>query len=290
MMNKYLNYILNEPYPLLDSQKEAVLPDSQYVRLVAGAGAGKTETLTLRILYLLFEKHFSPGSIVAFTFTEKAAASMKIRIFKRVLGLGAVEIYNQLGDMYFGTIHGFCNRILEEQFGYGSWEVLDENQEMSLLIAISDRIGLTIGRNTTDRASIFKQSLSMMYNDLLSQDDIERQAPEFFASVKAYKEYLDRFHLLSFDRMITLALNHLYANPDVTRSIRHLIVDEYQDINPAQEALIRTMGHSNIFVVGDPRQTIFQWRGSDEGCFQRFATFYPGVRDIMLPENRRSGR
>jgi len=290
MMNKYLNYILNEPHPLSDSQREAVLADSKYVRLVAGAGAGKTETLTRRILYLLFEKHFSPGSIVAFTFTEKAAASMKNRIFKRVLGLGAVEIYNTLGDMYIGTIHGFCNRILEEEFGYGSWEVLDENQEMALLINISDRIGLTTGRNTTDKASIFKQSLSVMYNDLLSRDEIEKQAPEFFASVRAYEAYLDRFHLLTFDRMITLALTHLQEHPDVTRSIRHLIVDEYQDINPAQEALIKIIGLDDIFVVGDPRQTIFQWRGSDEGCFQRFATFYPDVYDIVLPENRRSGK
>jgi DNA helicase-2/ATP-dependent DNA helicase PcrA len=132
MMNKYHNYILNEPHPLSVSQREAVLADAKYVRLIAGAGAGKTETLTRRILYLLFEKHFSPGSIVAFTFTEKAAASMKNRIFKRVLGLEAIEIYNTLGDMYIGTIHGFCNRILEEKFGYGSWEVLDENQEMAL--------------------------------------------------------------------------------------------------------------------------------------------------------------
>jgi len=289
-MNKFLTYILNDPHPLSDSQKEAVVAEARYVRLIAGAGAGKTETLTRRILYLLFEKHFSPGSIVAFTFTEKAAASMKNRIFKRVLGLGAVEIYNTLGDMYIGTIHGFCNRVLEEKFGYGSWEVLDENQEMALLINICDRIGLTTGRNTTDRVSIFKQSLSVMYNDLLSRDDIERQAPEFFASVRAYEAYLDRFHLLTFDRMITLALTHLQANPDASRSIRHLIVDEYQVINPTQEALIKTIGRNDIFVVGDPRQTIFQWRGSDEGCFQRFASFYPDVYDIVLPENRRSGR
>jgi DNA helicase-2/ATP-dependent DNA helicase PcrA len=126
------------------------------------------------------------------------------------------------------------------------------------LINISDRIGLATGRNTTDRATIFKQSLSVMYNDLLSRDEIKIQAPEFFTSVRAYEEYLDRFHLLTFDRMITLALNHLHENPEVIRSIRHLIVDEYQDINPAQEALIKAIGHSNIFFVGDPRQTIFQ--------------------------------
>ncbi|MFH0966727.1 MAG: ATP-dependent helicase, partial [Methanobacteriota archaeon] len=290
MTPSYINQILREPHPLSDSQQEAVLADTRYIRLIAGAGAGKTETLTRRVLYLLFEKYVSPSSIVAFTFTEKAAASMKNRIFKRVLGLGAVEIYNRLGDMYIGTIHGFCNRILEEQYGYGSWEVLDENQEMALLINISDRICLTTGRNTTDRASIFRQSLSVLYNDLLSRDEIKKQAPEFFASVKAYEEYLDQFHLLTFDRMITLALNHLHASPDVTRTISHLIVDEYQDINPAQEALIRTIGQKAIFVVGDPRQTIFQWRGSDEGCFKRFATFYPDVYDIVLPENRRSGR
>ncbi len=290
MTTSYHNQIISEPHPLSDSQREAVLAEARYTRLIAGAGAGKTETLTRRILYLLFVKQVPPSSIVAFTFTEKAAASMKNRIFKRVLGLGAVGIYNRLGDMYIGTIHGYCNRILEEHFGYGSWEVLDENQEMAFLIHISDTIGLTQGRNPSDRSSLFRQSLSVMYNDLLSREDVEHHAPEFFASVETYEGYLQKFHLLTFDRMIVLALQHLYQNPKPVCRISHLIVDEYQDINPAQEALIQRVGaYGSLFVVGDPRQTIFQWRGSDEGCFQRFAKYYPEVMDISLPENRRSG-
>jgi len=289
MIQSNFEKILSEPHPLSDSQREAVLADARYIRLIAGAGAGKTETLTRRILYLLFIKQVIPSSIVAFTFTEKAAASMKNRIFKRVLGLGAVEIYNRLGDMYIGTIHGYCNRILEENFGYSSWEVLDENQEMAFLIHISDKIGLTTGRNPSDKASIFRQSLSVMYNDLLFREDLQENAPDFFASVLAYEDYLEKFHLLTFDRMIGLALNNLQKFTRVVNNVSHLIVDEYQDINPAQEALIQTIGQESLFVVGDPRQTIFQWRGSDEGCFQRFAREYPDVCDIVLPENRRSG-
>ncbi|KAF5083090.1 ATP-dependent DNA helicase Rep [anaerobic digester metagenome] len=137
MIQLFEERILTEPFSLSSYQQEAVLSPASYTRIIAGAGAGKTETLTRRILYLLFCKKVEPRSIVAFTFTEKAATEMKTRVYERVLNFEAMDVYNQLGDMFIGTIHGYCHRFLEEQCGYGSWTVLDENQEMAYLIHIA---------------------------------------------------------------------------------------------------------------------------------------------------------
>jgi DNA helicase-2/ATP-dependent DNA helicase PcrA len=289
MIQLFEERILTEPFSLSSYQQEAVLSPASYTRIIAGAGAGKTETLTRRILYLLFCKKVEPRSIVAFTFTEKAATEMKTRVYERVLNFEAMDVYNQLGDMFIGTIHGYCHRFLEEQCGYGSWTVLDENQEMAYLIHIATPLQIIKGKNTTEKAILFKQSLSILYNDLIPEELIRDKAPFFYPSVLRYEKYLDTNHLLTFDRMVVLALSNLKNNPDISRNIQHLIVDEYQDINLAQEALIRAVGvQASIFVVGDPRQTIYQWRGSDEGCFERFSEIYSNVHDISLPVNRRS--
>ena len=289
MSEEYARRILNEPFPLSPSQEEAVLSPARYTRIISGAGSGKTETLTRRILYLLFCRKVLPKEIVAFTFTEKAATAMKTRIYDRVLALGDTSLYHQLGEMFIGTIHGYCHRLLEEKCGYENWTVLDENQEMAYLIRVADPIQIIKGNTPTQKATLFKQSLSVMYNDLLDRNVLNEKAPFFYESVQRYEKILQTGHLLTFDRMVALALSHLQKESELSGQVRHLIVDEYQDINLAQEALIRAVGvRASIFVVGDPRQTIYQWRGSDEGCFERFSEVYPYVRDISLADNRRS--
>jgi len=91
--------------------------------------------------------------------------------------------------------------------------------------------------------------------------------------------------------MVSLAIENLEENPDVLKHIKYLLVDEYQDINRAQERLIQLIGrNAGIFIVGDPRQTIYKWRGSDETCFEEFAEIYPDAETIYLTENRRSGK
>ena len=108
-----IDRILNEPKKLSDSQKAAVLSNKDHIRIIAGAGAGKTETLTRKIVYLLLIERVDPSSIVAFTFTEKAAQSMKSRVYDRLKRLGGDEVCARLGDMFIGTIHGYCSRLLE---------------------------------------------------------------------------------------------------------------------------------------------------------------------------------
>jgi DNA helicase-2/ATP-dependent DNA helicase PcrA len=121
-MNKQIvQYILNKPAKLSDDQCSAVITTSRFSRIIAGAGAGKTETLTRRIAYLLLIKNVPPSSIVAFTFTEKAAQSMKNRIYERIGQIGGEEATANLGEMHIGTIHGYAKRILEDHFGLGNY-------------------------------------------------------------------------------------------------------------------------------------------------------------------------
>jgi DNA helicase-2/ATP-dependent DNA helicase PcrA len=130
---KLVEEILSKPAKLSPDQKEAVLSRSRYNRVIAGAGAGKTETLTRRIVYLILAEGVEPSSIVAFTFTERAAQAMKSRIYQRVGELDESKL-GKLGEMYVGTIHAYAKRVLDDYFKFGNYTVLDENQEIAFLM------------------------------------------------------------------------------------------------------------------------------------------------------------
>lgn len=284
-----LQKILNEPRPLSQSQKDAVLSKNRHVRIIAGAGAGKTETLTRKIASLLLIEHVSPSAIVAFTFTDKAAQSMKSRIYERVKHLGGEEQCIRLGEMFIGTIHAYCFRLLEDHFSYGGYGSLDANQEMAFLLRFGWNLNLIGGHSHSENCEIFMQNLNMVYAEMIPDATLKKQAPTFYNSIKAYEHYLTDHKRLTFNRMIKLAVEHLQHKPDVLSDIQYLIVDEYQDINRAQEKLIHLIGRKgSIFIVGDPRQTIFQFRGSDAGCFDSFAMMYSDVETLSITENRRS--
>jgi len=283
-----LQKILNEPKALSEDQKEAVLSEDDYIRIIAGAGTGKTETLTRKIVYLLMYKEVKPSSIVAFTFTEKAAQNMKSRIYERVLSLGGEEACFNLGEMYVGTIHGYCSRILQDFFDYGNYDVFDENQEMAFLSRIG--WGLGFGKNTNyfNECKMFYDTLNVYYSEMIVDDLLEKQANIFYKNLKKYEEQLDHHKRLTFNRMISLANYNIEKYPDSLNKVEYLVVDEYQDINRAQEKLINLIGkNAKIFIVGDPRQTIYQWRGSDERCFDDFCKGR-NVKLVSISENRRS--
>ena len=284
--------ILNEPKELSESQKQAVLSPKKCTRVIAGAGAGKTETLTRRIVYLLLYKNVDPSNIVAFTFTEKAAQAMKSRIYQRMDQLGRNDIAKRLGEAYIGTIHSFCLQILEDHFGYGNYRVFDENQEMAFLLRSGWGLGLTIFPGPYSRVcDNFLRNAGVVYNELLDREKIKQKSKDFYDAFVRYEELLDSHKHLTFDRMVYEAVMHLLENPTKLDYIKHLIVDEFQDINYSQYRLIELIGaHANIFVVGDPRQSIYQWRGSNERFFQEFCQVYPDTDPIEIPENRRSAK
>lgn len=283
-----------ERKPLSSEQEKAVISESRHIRILAGAGAGKTETLTRRILYLLLCNNVDPEKIVAFTFTEKAAQSMKSRIYNRVIEIAGEEYASKLGKMYVGTIHGYALRILQDYYGFGNYDVLDDNQEMAFIM----RRGFEIGINALDRGNYgkkckkFIESVNVVYDELIPLDDLRQKNPIFYDTFQKYEERLEEHKRITFSRLIYLAVNNLKDNIDKMPKIDHLIVDEYQDINHAQEEMIKLLGqNASIMVVGDPRQTIYQWRGSDDLCFERFVSeFYPDAECITIRENRRSGR
>lgn len=287
--NQILDKILTEPPELSDSQRAAVLSNNDHIRIIAGAGAGKTETLTRKIVHLLLYEQVAPSSIVAFTFTEKAAQSMKTRVYDRIHHMGGHDVCARLGDMFIGTIHGYCSRLLEDHFGYGDYGVLDENQEMAFLMRIGWELGLGKSGKYSSNCETFLNTSNVAYGELIPKDKLKRSAPEFLKQFEKYEGILDGYKRLTFNRMINLAIENLSDNPKTLNHVEYLIVDEYQDINLAQEKLIRLIGEgSHIFIVGDPRQTIYQWRGSDEGCFEDFSTDYSDTETVSIAENRRS--
>lgn len=287
-----LQAILTKPKKLHPRQEEAVLSDKAYVRIVAGAGAGKTETLTRRIAYLLLYKDQPPASMVAFTFTERAAQSMKDRIYQRVGELRGEDACNKLGEMYVGTIHAYCLRLLQDHFGYGNFESLDENQEMAFLMRHGWSMGLhTKGENYSEECGEFARSVGLVYDELIDRSVLAAEAPDFSAKLEKYEKLLRRHKVITFGQMIELSVEHLSKERETLSGIRHLIVDEYQDINRAQERLIGLIGRkATVFVVGDPRQCIYRWRGSDESYFKKFTKSHRGAHPITITQNNRSCR
>lgn len=283
---KILEAILEKPKKLSPDQAKAVISQKKYLRIVAGAGAGKTETMTRRIVYLLLYKDIAPKEIVAFTFTERAAQSIKDRIYKRVGDLHGDNACARLGEMYVGTIHAYCFRVLQDYFGYGDYEVLDDNQEMAFIMREGWSFGLGDG-NYSKNCQAFIQSVNVVYDELLKRSDIRKKDDRFARHLEDYEQKLREHRLLTFGQMTALTVEKLEENPQALADAKYLIVDEYQDINRAQEKLIQLIGkNASVFVVGDPRQTIYQWRGSDQKCFDRFTA----EKSISIPENRRSAK
>jgi len=283
--------ILSHPKPLSPNQRRAVLSDKRHIRIIAGAGAGKTETLTRRIVYHLIHEEIDPAAIVAFTFTDKAAQGMKSRIYDRLKDMGRDDLRARIGDLYVGTIHGYCYRLLTDYFNFGNHDVFDENQERAFLSIVGKDLGLADSGKYIRNCKNFLETVKVVEGELIPDETLRESSPGFLEKLNLYKSKLAENKRLTYDRMVSLAVENLEKRPDTLRNIRYLLVDEYQDINRAQEKLIQLIGrNASIFIVGDPRQTIYKWRGSDETCFEDFAEVYPGAETIYLTENRRSGR
>ena len=287
-----IDQIRTQPTPLSKEQEKIVFAPLEHIKVIAGAGAGKTETLTRRIAYLLLVHNVKPSEIVAFTFTEKATQAMKERIYQRVGLIAGPQKTTTLGEMYIGTIHSFAKRILDDYFGYGNYDVLDENQEIAFLMRHGWNMNLRdFENNYTEACREFLKAVDMTWDEMLSMDQLRLKAPKFHGKMLEYETLLDKHKLLTFGRMMFLAAEKANKEPTKLNQIKYLLVDEYQDINPAQALLIQTIGKfAKIFIVGDPRQCIYQWRGSSDKFFEKFTDFFPSALERSLNENRRSAK
>lgn len=282
------------PAPVLEGDAfRAVRHRGSHLQIIAAAGSGKTEVVSQRVVDVLAGGQ-PPRSIVAFTFTDRAADELKTRIAARVedrLGRSALD---QLSGLFVGTMHAYCFRLLQQRVPrYETYDVLDDNQLTAFLSREANRLQIRqLDRNNRLFASIaaFLQSVDVVENELL--DPVAMPEP-FHSVLLAYYQTLDRYRLLTYGQQVVRAVREL-ERPEVAagvhESLRHLIVDEYQDINPAQERLIELLVGPGIelCVVGDDDQAVYQWRGSDVSNIVQFSTRYPSVATFEITTNRRS--
>lgn len=288
---------------LTDEQRLAATDPTREVLTLACAGSGKSRTLAYRIAWLLAERRAEPDSIVAFTFTEKAADSIKQRVASALANSGIDA--NALGAMYIGTIHSYCQFLLGQiDARYRQFEVLDENR--LLLYLISRYPGLEIAPLRATRANAGRQpgyfsTISKVANawmtmneEFLNPQQVENHDPRFSTTLQTIQDSLDRDEYLDFSLMQRLVVDALQRRDEgalrVVQPLRHLLVDEYQDINPIQERLISFLseGAETLFVVGDDDQSVYAWRGADVSRILTFQERFPQSALHTLNQNFRS--
>lgn len=272
---------------LTDQQKEAIQEIDRNLQIIACAGSGKTEVITRRIANILQSKpDVSPKNIVAFTFTEKAADSLKHRIGA---ALGDEDAIN---EMYIGTIHGFCEELLNqytEQFK--DHKILDTVKNHLFVKRYAKECGLSdLGLCPYPRGiKLFLSCMDKMIDDYDHREQWEEKHRDVF---EKYKKCLYGHGYIDFSLLIFEALEQIRTNDSVQqylRTIQYLVVDEYQDVDDLQENLISEIAHAgaNICVVGDDDQTIYQFRGSNAYNMISFSERYHDVHQVRLETNFR---
>ena len=283
-------------FPELTGQAlAAVKHRGTHVQIIAGAGSGKTEVVAQRIVRLLAE-NVPPRSIVAFTFGKKAAAELKDRVARRleaVLGPGAL---GQLNGLQIGTIHSYCLQMLRRHApAYSAYDTMDDAQLAVFLAQLADTLQLKqFDPRGKDRVyagiKAFRFNVDVVENELLDPSVIPGA---FGAALRQYYQELESHRWLPYGQQIVKAVQFLTGNKaEMERrlDLRHLIVDEYQDINPAQERLISllTGANTHLCVVGDDQQAIYQWRGTDVNNIISFTDRYQPSATFNITVNRRS--
>lgn len=289
---------------ITDSQRAAIEHVSGNLQLIACAGSGKTEVVARRVVNLLRPTSeggggCQPANLIAFTFTDKAAAELKERIHARCR-----EHFGEitgLAEMYVGTIHGFCLDLLKSEVpDFMKYEVLNEVQQTLFVDRHSRASGLTQSSTLTNiplkrftDTPHYIGSLNILREDRpLSPDHLRGvSVAEHLAD---YQQLLHSKGYLDYSGILREAADELSRNQGLRERLavrlRHVIVDEYQDLNPIQESVVEALHRlgAAICVVGDDDQTIYQWRGSDVRNILSFEQRYPDVSQVRLEENFRS--
>jgi DNA helicase-2/ATP-dependent DNA helicase PcrA len=286
------------------SQREAVLHEGAPVLVVAGAGSGKTRVLTRRIAYLVGERKVHPGSVLAITFTNKAAAEMRHRV--------ADLIGNRAKLMWISTFHSACVRILRSEinrFGLSrTFSIYDDADSKRLMQLVLTDLELDPKKFPVRAVMSW---VSTNKNELVDHETAAARAETEIerSNAAAYADYQRRLaaaNALDFDDIIMTTVHLLQAFPELReqyrRRFRHVLVDEYQDTNHAQYVLIRELCSADVepppgelateppelMVVGDSDQSIYAFRGATIRNILDFESDFPGARTILLEQNYRS--
>ncbi|MEF7439046.1 DNA helicase PcrA [Paenibacillus lautus] len=273
-------------------QRQAVEATDGPLLIMAGAGSGKTRVLTHRIAYLIATRKAAPWSILAITFTNKAAREMQERVSKLVGREGQ--------DIWVSTFHSMCVRILRkdiERIGFTSnFSILDSTDQLSVIRNVMKHHNIDPKKF---EPKAIQAAMSAAKNELISPQQYEQKAGDYFETLvaKVYTEYQKRLksnNSLDFDDLIMTTIQLFKEVPEVLdfyqRKFQYIHVDEYQDTNRAQYMLCRMLAdsHHRICVVGDSDQSIYRWRGADITNILNFEQDYPEARTILLEQNYRS--
>lgn len=274
-----------------DAQQEAINHTQGNLKIIACAGSGKTTVMAERIAKLVSQGE-DRDKIVAFTFTEKAAASLKFSIREALVRHCPEESY--LGGMFVGTIHAFAFEKLKEIVpAYRHYEILDQERRMIWVIKNYYQLGIRqLHSSYFPSIKKFLNSVDMIRDNMI--DDIESVSSENFENVyNNYMSMLDDERYMDFSGIISLFVTQLTDNAglleEMRDSVSYLVVDEYQDVNNIQEKLISLIAgtNGNLCVVGDDDQSIFEFQGANIDNIISFEDRYTNVKVIKLEENFR---
>jgi DNA helicase-2/ATP-dependent DNA helicase PcrA len=290
-----LQHLLSKLNP---QQREGVEAVDGAVLILAGAGSGKTRVITHRIAYLIEERGAAPDSILAVTFTNKAAAEMAERV-EKLIGHGS------LAKPLISTFHSFCVRLLRRDIEVlrvnnegltKSFAIYDETDQQAVVKAVMRRMGLD-DKQLTPRVVLGKISWAKNHMIdpqefyLASTDPTGEKVAHIF---EGYRRELRKANAMDFDDLLLEAVRVLKVSGETreryNRRYRHLLIDEYQDTNRPQYELMKLLAGEtrNVCVVGDEDQSIYSWRGADIRNILEFEKDFPGAKTVRLEQNYRS--
>ena len=281
------NYNLNN---LNEAQRDAVCNLTQNSLVIAGAGSGKTRVLIQRILWLIEDNEYSPFSILAVTFTNKAAREIKTRL--------ADTLNISIESMWVGTFHGICYRILRANYQKVSlpknFQIIDTDDQIRIIKRI-------MKDNEIDNSQILPKQVAWYINKKKDQSvRSHKTKDDDFISIqynkiyKAYEQYCNESGLVDFGEIILRTLELLKKNNEVKsyyhKLFRSILIDEFQDTNTIQYELIKIMTskETSVFAVGDDDQSIYGWRGAKVENIDKFQKDYKGTKVFRLEQNYRS--
>jgi DNA helicase-2/ATP-dependent DNA helicase PcrA len=276
---------------LNDAQRQAVTAPAEPLLVIAGAGSGKTRVLVHRAAWLIDVEGISPQSLLAVTFTNKAAAEMRGRI-ESLLNM-------PVNHLWIGTFHGLAHRLLRRHWNEAklpqNFQIIDSDDQLRIIKRLLKNLELDDGRWVPREVQYFingQKDEGLRPQHLHDEGDPNRR--QFISLYASYQEICDRSGLVDFAELLLRAHELWRDNPELLqhyqRRFQHLLVDEFQDTNAIQYAWLRLLaGKDGVpFVVGDDDQSIYRWRGARVEHIYRFQKDFPGASVIKLEQNYRS--
>ncbi|AGR41803.1 ATP-dependent helicase [Spiroplasma diminutum] len=278
---------------LNDEQLESVITTDVPLRIIAGAGSGKTRVITTKVAYLIEKEKIVPSKILAVTFTNKAAQEMKNRVKKIIPNLDRNPLIT--------TFHSFCVRVLREDCEYigisKDFTIIDASDQGKIIRDIIKRLDIGNDKNKPEKKILSK--ISNWKSKQLSWEEAYEETfniaeKKWAKAFRDYEQYLNEKNYLDFDDLILKVHKLFNDNLDVREKWKkrfdYIMVDEFQDTNYTQFDLIKwlTGSRNNLTVVGDPDQTIYSWRGAKVSIILNFKEQFKNSRTVMLTENYRS--